>query len=247
MLLVDIGNTRIKSALWQNGALVPWPALPTAAPAHFADWPQDADGAPHPRRALVSNVAGPNVAAALVQHVYGRWGVEAEFVEPRRSFAGMTTDYAEPQRLGVDRWLAALAAWHATRAAVCVVDLGTALTVDVVTAAGRHLGGLIAPGMDLMRESLSRGTAQLPRSEAHAVKGFATNTADAIALGCGEAVAGLLGRVRTRLAAQGEADNMAWFVTGGGAEAVLPMLGWPCRHDPDLVLRGLVVVAENGA
>ena len=241
MLLVDIGNTRIKSAFVDAIEMRGLPPTATAATAPFASWTESE--CPRPARVLVSNVGGLAIAAKLSAYVREQWQTTAEFVTPRRLCAGMTTLYAEPQRLGVDRWLAALAAFHQCQRAVCVIDVGTALTVDVVLADGTHLGGLIAPGPDLMRTSLTRGTAQLESDALDVIDGFAANTRDAISLGCGDAIAGLLDRVAVRLAALSPTTDFEWVVTGGAAATVIARLDRAHRAIPDLVLRGLQIYA----
>ncbi|MEQ8234900.1 MAG: type III pantothenate kinase [Gammaproteobacteria bacterium] len=246
MLLVDIGNTRVKSAWYEYGALAAWPSIATRGEAVFAAWPVEHLPAA-PARVLVSNVAGSGVAGHLAEFVHAQWGIEAEFVRPQRSRCGMHTRYREPLRLGVDRWLAALAAWHDEDGAVCVIDVGTALTADIVTADGKHLGGLIAPGPELMRESLTRGTADLACDALADVAGFADNTADAISLGCTLATGGLLAAVHTRLRDVPGCAEAAWYLTGGGAAYLLPYIDWPCAQVPDLVLRGLALIAEEDA
>jgi len=246
LLLVDIGNTRIKSAWCVDGRLRDWPSLATRADAVFAGWPTE-----HldvgPQRVLVSNVAGAGIAGQLAEFVHARWNLEAEFVRPVRERCGLRTRYREPARLGIDRWLAALAAWRERQGAVCVIDIGTALTADIVTADGEHLGGLIAPGLELMRTSLTQGTAELDCEAIAPVPGFADNTADAISLGCTLAVAGLLRQVRERLAMQVNCADAAWYLTGGGAPLLLPLIDWPCAQVPDLVLRGLAEYAGEDA
>ena len=241
MLLIDIGNTRIKAACLETDELRPLPAVATAAAEPFVTW---AGSVPlRPTRLLAANVAGASVAAKLVLYARERWDREVEFVSPRRSCAGMTTHYAEPTRLGVDRWLAALAGFHRNHHAVCVIDVGTALTVDVVLADGSHLGGLIAPGPDLMRTSLTRGTAQLESDAIDPVDGFADNTRDAISLGCGDAIVGLLDRVAIRLARLTPPTAFDWIVTGGAAPTVVARLERAHTVVPDLVLQGLLVYA----
>ncbi len=248
MLLIDIGNTRIKSAVVVNGELQAWPELATRAPDTLTAWPLELVRDAAPTRVLVANVAGPEIAGELAQFAFEHWGVEAEFLRPRRTCAGMTTTYRDPLQLGVDRWLAALAGWTRQRGAVCVVDIGTALTVDVVTAAGQHRGGLIAPGPELMRRSLTAGTAQLRSQAIEVVDSFADNTADAISLGCSAAVRGLLADVRARLARLARdttGDVFEWYLTGGGAAAITDLMPWPHHSDPLLVLRGLMIAASE--
>ena len=228
LLLVDIGNTRLKAASVGAAGLARRAAVPTATPEAWAAWAATVDG---PTRVVVANVAGSRVADAFAALATAHWGLTPEFVRPDRAAHGMRTVYRDPARLGVDRWLAALAAWRAQGGPVVVIDMGTALTVDVVTATGCHLGGLIAPGLELMRTSLRHGTAQLDRAAVDAVAGFADNTEDAIALGCWSAVAGLLGETRRRLASAAGTAGAAWFLTGGAGGAVAhgPLAGHPDR------------------
>ena len=241
MLLVDIGNTRVKAALVQGGGAHLLPPGATRGGEPFGAW--GAAISTRPERLLVANVAGAEIAMHLVRYARDRWQLDAEFAVPCRSRAGMTTQYAQPEKLGVDRWLAALAAFHEERGPVCVVDVGTALTVDVVTADGSHLGGLIAPGPDLMRTSLTRGTAQLHSEGLSVVDGFANNTLDAISLGCTDAIGGLLQRVVARLERVEPRQTFRWYLTGGAAPLVEALLPVPALHLPDLVLRGLAVLA----
>lgn len=241
MLLVDIGNTRVKAALVQGGGAHLLPPGATRGGEPFGAWA--AAISTRPARLLVANVAGREIAMHLVRYARERWQLDAEFAVPCRSRAGMTTHYARPEKLGVDRWLAALAAYHEQRGPVCVIDAGTALTVDVVTADGSHLGGLIAPGPDLMRTSLTRSTAQLHSEELSLVDGFADNTRDAISLGCTDAIGGLLQRVAARLERVEPRQHFHWYLTGGAAPLVEALLPVPALHLPDLVLRGLAVLA----
>ena len=245
MLLIDIGNTRVKAALLRGEDMMLLPPAATHGDDAFASWAVYVEHAPS--RALVSNVAGAEVAMHLAGFVRDRWGLEPEFALPVRSRAGMTTRYQEPHRLGVDRWLAALAAWREACGAVCVIDVGTALTVDVVLADGTHLGGLIAPGPDLLRTSLTRGTAQLESDGLGLVAGFADNTRDAISLGCTDARGGLFIRVAERLAHLDPRAQFRWYLTGGAAPLVEALLPVPALHVPDLVLRGLAVLAAATA
>lgn len=241
LLLVDIGNTRVKAAVLDSAGLQLLPPGASRGAGPFEPWA--AAITTRPARLLVANVAGPEIATALQRYARERWQLEAEFAVPCRSRAGMTTHYVQPEKLGVDRWLAALAAYHEARGPVCVVDVGTALTVDVVTAGGEHLGGLIAPGPDLLRTSLTRGTAQLESEELRLVAGFADNTRDAISLGCTDALGGLLQRVAARLVPLASGRSFCWYLTGGAAPVVEALLPVAARHRPDLVLRGLAVLA----
>lgn len=242
MLLIDIGNSRIKAAEWRAGQLSSWPTLLSSQQPDFSPW-NDCAAERAVERVIVSCVGADAALERLRRFAFRTWGTTLELVRPMQMFAGFETAYREPQKLGVDRWLAALAAWREEEEAVCVVDLGTALTVDVVTRSGQHLGGLIAPGLELMRHSLTRGTAHLSSTGIGQVTGFADNTQDAISLGCISAVVGVLLSTRRRLAAEMSDAEIRWVLTGGGAEVIAPHLDWPCRYDPELVLRGLMCFA----
>lgn len=245
-LLIDIGNSRIKGGTETRGV------IGLLAPCEWRKIsPPDAltkifGAMPRPARVLVSNVAGNAIATALNQWCRERWDVTPEFAVVRTPWAGMRTLYDRPAQLGIDRWLAALAGFVQTRGAVCVVDAGTALTVDVVTAAGEHRGGLIAPGMSLMAHSLTQGTAQLALDQVQAVDRFATNTAHAISLGCREAMAGILVRVAERWQRELH-ETPRWIATGGEAGVIKELSPVPIEVVPDLVLRGLAIAADAGS
>lgn len=242
-LLIDIGNSRIKGGTERGaaiGLLTPcdWRRLPPAEA-----FTRIFGALPRPERVLVANVAGNAIATALARWCEERWTVAPEFVTVRAPCAGMRTCYERPAQLGIDRWLAALAGFQHARGAACVVDAGTALTVDVVTTAGEHRGGLIAPGLNLMVRSLTQGTAQLALDEVQSIDRFATNTAQAISLGCRDAIAGILLRVAERWQRElGETPR--WIATGGEAMLIRELAGWPIEVMPELVLRGLAIAAD---
>jgi type III pantothenate kinase len=150
--------------------------------------------------------------------------------------------YSNPAQLGVDRWLAVIGAYHRHRDACCVVDAGTALTIDGVDATGQHLGGFIVPGPRLMVESLLTGTSDLAdrwawRSTPDPAR-FPANTRDAIEQGCLISLAGLVANAQRRLEARaGRAPRL--ILTGGGAQVLAPWLTQPPEFIPDLVLQGL--------
>ncbi len=242
-LLIDIGNSRIKGGLESTGKirlLAPYDWRQLSASEAFT---RSFGALARPARVLVSNVAGNAIATALTQWTQERWALTPEFIAVQANCAGMHTCYERPAQLGIDRWLAALAGYTSVRGAVCVVDAGTALTVDVVTAGGEHRGGLIAPGLALMARSLTQGTAQLALDHVQVIDRFATNTAHAISLGCREAIAGILLRVAARW--QRELHEVPrWLATGGEAEVLRELSPVPIEVLPDLVLRGLVIAAD---
>lgn len=246
-LLVDIGNSRVKWAIREHGRLGEQQAA-----AHGAwgpdDWRHTLFGTPGVDRVVAATVAGGSSADALRAAAWREIGREPIFVTVAPEAAGVRNAYRDPALLGVDRWLAIIAAHHDVHGACCVVDVGTAATIDAVTGEGRHLGGFIVPGPDLMMRSLWRGTSELAAKTATSGPGteslFADNTREAIERGCCLAVAALVDRSVAELAdALGEAPVL--LLTGGGAPQVSPHLRTAGRIVPDLVLRGLAVLSEN--
>ena len=236
ILLVDAGNSRIKSARCAGGEIVQLEPVPTGTQERPSGWCELTP----PERVLISSVAGADVGAIIRQWVAHLWSLDPEFASVRTSAAGMSTRYAQPSQLGVDRWLAALAGYHLADGAACVIDAGTAITIDIVDHAGVHLGGSIAPGLALMVDSLTRNTAHLQLDTFAFTDAVATNTAAAISSGCRDAFAGGIERMYAKIARELGAD-VPWFVTGGEAQMVMDACAMPLRHVPDLVLRGLAI------
>lgn len=241
MFLIDAGNSRIKSGLWDDGSIAYVSAIETAAAAPPAHW----QTLERPSSVAVSNVAGAAIAAKLTAWVAALWSIEPTFVTVRREAAGVVTRYDNVEQLGVDRWLAALAAFRIAGGAAGVIDAGTALTVDVVDGDGVHLGGSISPGLSLMVESLTRNTARLRLDSIERTDSVATNTTNAISTGCSDAVAGGIERIRQRVKELLGGEPL-WIITGGEAPSVMEIAKIEFRHVPDLVLRGLALAAGAG-
>lgn len=249
-LLVDAGNTRIKWA-WVDAGV---PQGRGAIPRRGGNEDIDALSAvwrdrPAPCRLLVASVSGAEFRASLTTWSCRVWGIEPEFVSACAEGFGVTNAYPDPQRLGVDRWLALIAARRAVAGAVCVIDCGTALTIDAMTGEGEHLGGLILPGLGLMRRTLLENTADIKA----AIEGaspqdmtlLAKDTHGGVMGGTLYAAVAAVDRVVRDLGGVIEGD-LTCLLTGGDGAAIRPLLcaDFDFRHEPDLVLRGLAIVAE---
>ena len=245
LLLVDIGNSRVKWARCEHGVLGEQQA------AAYADWTADDwraalfQGTPI-ERVLAASVAGGASVAALDAAARAATGRGIERVTTQPAAAGVVNGYADPALLGVDRWLAAIGAYRHVQGACVVADIGTAATVDVVAADGRHCGGYIVPGPRLMVASLLHGTSDLASFRATSPPGagsaFADNTRDAIERGCRVALAAWVERcVRDAERRVGVTPRL--LLTGGALPEVLPYLEIPGEQVPDLVLRGLRDIA----
>ncbi|MET0982548.1 MAG: type III pantothenate kinase [Telluria sp.] len=248
LLLVDAGTTRVKWALaHENAAPGEWFAQGAAA---YADL--DAAGAgwieARVTRAIVSNVAGPEVRARLAALL---GPIETEWFASSASRAGLLNGYREPERLGCDRFAAAIGARALLPGqALVVATCGTATTIDAVSADGRFIGGMILPGLALMAGALARNTAQLPQAALGSTAGsappplFADNTNDAIVSGCLSAQAGAIERA---VASHGMTQGMAaCIVSGGAAPFIAPALKLAHRMVDNIVLVGLHAVLLAG-
>lgn len=245
ILLIDAGNTRIKWCVADESApRGDWLAAGALAHDETAALKTVRARFPALSRALGTNVAGPRIAAAITQalgdEAAGR-PLALEWLLPTEARGGVRNGYESPGQLGADRWAALIGARAVHAAASLVVTAGTATTVDVLDADGVFLGGLILPGVDLMRRSLAGNTAQLPFAEGRYVD-FPRNTADAIVSGCLQAQAGAVERMFRRIA---DAPGAVCLLNGGAAHHFATLLDVPVREVDNLVLRGLATVAAT--
>lgn len=247
-LLMDQGNTRAKLALQEGRDIRSLGALdggPTeeglrALLPQGTGWTQ----------VLAVSVASAERRAALADAVRRATGVEPRFLGAPARGDGLVNAYDPPQRLGADRWYAMVGARHHVSGPFCVVCAGTALTLDAVDGEGRHLGGLILPGLGLSRDALARGTGGLPAVSsgtdgADPASGLATDTVSAIRSGQAVAAAALAERQAAMLDKLADAESTI-VVTGGDADAVLAWIRGRGEALPDLVLRGLAVTEDGG-
>lgn len=243
-LLVDIGNSRIKWALLQGMR------LGKSQAAEYAGW-RARDFArrligPRPavERILLSNVAGDDVGDALAAGARLAGAPKPERVATQRRACGVTIGYLDPWRLGVDRMLAMIAA-HRRFAGqpVLAVAVGTAMTLDLLGADGRHWGGAIIPAPPLMVTSLLEGTSGIRRRTQGGARGrgpalFGRSTRAAVEQGARYAAAAAIDRaVSEGSALVGQAPELV--MTGGGAAGLKPLLHTASLLVPDLVLEGL--------
>ena len=235
-LLLDAGNTRIKwifaedlgrmpASAWTDGDAWPpaWSERPIAA-----IW--------------LSSVRAEAVDADLCQRLYERYGYVVRRAHSTASACGVVNAYRQPERLGVDRWLALLAA-AARPGAALVIDAGTALTIDALDAQGRHLGGRILPGQRLMIDALHRHTAQVrvaTRLALPLVAGFADHTEAAVLQGVSSAQRGAVLLAYEQMRSLCPEQELRVLLTGGDSGALSDLFpAAQVEQDPDLVLRGL--------
>lgn len=245
ILLIDIGNTRIKWATLDEQR------LGTQCAEIHAGWSVQRltdvilNSVVRPERVLIGNVGGERIGELVRDAIAQRWSIGAEFINSTAEACGVRNAYPEPAKLGVDRWLASIAAHALQKQLTCIVSVGTAMTIDGIDASGQHLGGVIVPGPQLMVTSLLHNTSDIARraqqgSVTEAV--FADNTLGAIRQGAAHALAALVERsVESMRTVNGEMP--ALLLTGGGSPAIEKLIHVPFESRLDLVLQGLAVFA----
>ncbi len=243
-LLVDIGNSRLKWALDAGtGELQPGGgcAAPANAPLELNRiWAEIAT----PALVVVANVAGPERRREIEVWARDRGACAPIFVRAEAAAFGVVNRYRVPDDLGSDRWAALVAARSLGAGAACVVDCGTALTVDALSATGEFLGGVILPGLGLARSVLTRNTHGIGAMAGSADCCLGRSTADGVSAGTLFGAAGAIERVlEEQMSVLGRATTV--YLTGGDAPAIAAKLRRAAEHIPDLVLRGLAVMARS--
>lgn len=244
ILAIDAGNSRVKWGWYDAGpAGRGWASIATVSLIEFAAaaHPVNPFSVTHdnPTRIVVSNVAGEG-ARQLIVNWTSIFNAEPQWVRGERTRCGVRSLYEHPEQLGPDRWAALVAARALAPGRAClVVNAGTATTVDSLSAAGEFLGGLILPGVDLMRYVLHEHTGRLPLQEGNFVEA-PRNTVDAIETGCRHAQAGAVERMFRLMP-----KECLCIVSGGGGPALIERLPIPCRYVENLVLEGLARIATS--
>ena len=241
--LLDLGNSRLKLASWRAGRGVgdvqAWPHAAADFGAQLQRWLETTSPGD---LAWLASVAPSELTATVAEALASR-GMPARRVRTRPACGGVRIAYAEPARLGVDRFLALLGAHARGPGPWLLVSAGSALTVDLLDSSGQHRGGVIAPSPEHMRAALAARFPALAYAGGEACD-FGTDTADALAGGSLGAAAGLVERCHrqaTRLL--GRAPRL--LLGGGGGERLGAWLELPAESAPALVLEGMAVYAAD--
>jgi type III pantothenate kinase len=258
LMVIDIGNTRTKWAeVSADGSLSEFGMTPniTLAESALKNRLLQAE------KVIVANVAGETIAQQLIALMPDQ--LTPHFVTATKEACGVMNCYQQYDTLGIDRWAAAIAAWHQYKQPTIVVCAGTAITIDSISMntslmttlltsgnnkKGLYLGGSIMPGLHLMHDALLNRTAKLPNASAGTIKTFPTNTEDAIQSGCMHAVVGAI-----VLASKQLEKHCAFLpklvITGGDAVNIAQAVELHLKRvavEDDLVLQGLVLLEKDG-
>ena len=248
-LAIDIGNTRLKWAVYESpqpgAALLHDGAVFLETIEELADkhW----HALPEPEAMLGCDVAGDAVRRRVEEQLE-LWDVAPRWVVPSSHEAGVTNSYDHPNRLGADRWVSLIGARSRVLAAgrqrpALVVMVGTAVTVDAIDAHGRFIGGLILPGFGMMQRALELGTAGLkvPTGE---VVDFPTNTSDALMSGGANAIAGAIERQHRRLLEHAGQEPLL-LMTGGAAVKLSRLTDLNFETADTLIFEGLLQIQTH--
>lgn len=227
ILCLDAGNTRLKYGLFDGRGWRGQGALNHDALDELVA------GLPgQPTRIIACNVAGETVRLRIGE-LAASLDLPLAWLTSAAAACGVRNGYDTPQQLGADRWAALIGA-RALHAGACVVVMaGTATTIDAMDQTGLFRGGLILPGLALMRAALARNTADLPHATGH-YRAQPTNTDDAIVSGAVHATLGAIERMRATLA-----GDALCLLSGGSAAELIPHFGLPHRRVDNLALEGL--------
>lgn len=242
-LVVDVGNSRVKWAQVVGSDLRVGKPIERGESMEVAlqsvwgyiDPPSDI---------LVCSVAGREFDSWLAQWMQDHLACGPRWFSSQPETLGIVNGYVDHRELGSDRWAAIVGTRSLRSGPVGVLDCGTAITLDVVDAADRHLGGLIIPGPELARDCLLNNTANI-RAAAPALKGvLGRSTAACVTNGVNLGLAGALQRWMSDV--EDMLNGVAWLATGGAWPHLSPIMRVPMQYDPGLVLRGLARALEYG-
>jgi type III pantothenate kinase len=239
LLLIDAGNTRIKWAVLNDSVASPLGVWVQSGSLNHQELSNSPWSQFPLQRVVISNVAGNSLRHQFLKIFQG---FDIEWLVPEAQRAGIINQYRDPAQLGSDRFAAAIAA-HALfpNRALIIATCGTALTIDAVTAKGEFIGGMIAPGLKLMAESLTQNTAQLPSvvKQNAMTAHFANHTEAAMISGCLAAQAGAIEYAVREFSTA----NPLCIISGGAASYITPSLKIPHQFIDNLVLIGLQVAS----
>ena len=245
MLLIDLGNSRMKWLFSEAGQMSDYSAFFYKKSGLQILLEKNLINI-KPQKVALSSVGGSAINAEICDWFDRHWGVKVARATTQKQQLNVVNAYQDVSAMGVDRWLAMLAAYHQHQQAVCVIDCGSAVTCDVITQQAQHLGGLIMPGLTMMQNALLAGAqgvnACLDSHQSHAI--LQNRTQLAVSSGCiNLLITGLEGLFK-KYEQQVEGDLLC-VVTGGDGQLLANEMQINCIYERDLVLLGLNLVSQT--
>jgi len=239
-LLLDAGNSALKWAVLDDHQIIQrgHEHYQASAPSAWSRLGKIDDIA-------LSSVTAAHNSARVLQWCRDSWPQRPpRTIRSQAAACGVINAYPQPDSLGSDRWAALIGANRYCGGNKCIVDAGTAITIDLLQADGQHLGGFIAPGNQTMTSALQTNTTlSRPTAATNPPLTPGQTTSDCISSGITAALIGLITTVHAGFAG----GDSTLILTGGGATALLPWLPDDTHHQPDLVFHGLTRILEHSA
>ena len=246
VLLIDIGNSSLKWCIADSNGLsaMSQELYPKDITTDFFihNW----HVLEQPNDIVVSCVAQNIVWLALEKACFELWDIKVQKVNSLKKQFGLINAYENVSSLGSDRWCAMLGGLHQANSAFIVINAGSALTVDVVNEAGQHLGGYVVPGINMMKKSLGLHTAQVQVDSTSNVLtdlSLGHSTEECVESGIHLLVVKFIEAIYKKVSL--DMNGCQTFVSGGDAKSITDLLSFNSDVVPDLVLRGLAVIATD--
>ena len=249
ILLIDSGNTALKYASLKNGQISEMSRI--MRPNDCISEPLECllstlEGA-HIKSVYISNVAGKAIEKQLTQWCQKTFQIAPHYAFVSKGFSGLVNAYSPVENLGIDRWLALIAATDCFQKPICVADIGTAVTIDSIDETNKYIGGVILPGLMVMRQSLQQNADAITTLQEQKIDSyFATNTQQGVHAGTVLAIAASVDKMIEKLQQQTN-EAVTCVLSGGDANQIKPFLSGSIQHVPDLVLKGLYLWGKENA
>ena len=241
LLAIDSGNTAIKWGLHDG---LRWVEKGSILQSERIMLRQVLLQLPSVSNIIVSNVAGSSVSNDL-RELLGNWRVRQQWITAQVKQCGVYNHYVFPGQLGADRWAALIAAWHHLKRECLVVNIGTAMTVDILSDTAEFRGGIILPGPKLMQQALVDQTNGIRTEGCGKFQSFPNNTGDAVFSGMIQALTGAIEKMYALLALNRDHSLPKIIISGGDAAWVCEHIHLPYQIMDNLVLEGLRIIARE--
>lgn len=246
MLLFDLGNSRMKVALYEKGKIQRVATHQYKSKADLVACIEQLNLSPD--KIILASVTRQYWLDTVNEACERKWGLKPIELTTRVSCCDITNLYDSPEQLGIDRWAVIIAGYRLAAGAALVVDCGSATTADIVNEQGEYLGGAIIPGAELMKDALNSKTVDIVTGNGHLdTLSPGLNTMNCVNLGAVQAQCGFIDRMCLMAKQVTATDKIRVILTGGGASELLPYLPGSVCHEKELVFLGMAgMVAQKG-
>ena len=241
VLAIDSGNSFLKWGYFKNDQ---WLICKTVHNQDLSSISLDWEHLEQPNSVIVSHVSDNGIHDQLCD-LLKIWSTKPYWITALPEQCGVTNNYSDPYQLGSDRWAALIASWNKFRESCLVVDIGTGMTVDVLSPEGIFLGGIIVPGPHVLMHGIQSNTQVKLTGECHQYEVLPVNTANALYSGIIQSLTGAIERMMRLYNLQHSCAIKHCIVTGGGTAELLPYMDFDYVVVDNLVLEGLVLIAQD--